>query len=129
MINMQIFKPGEHGRVILTIHLKPLHGTVMQRVRMKVDTGADFTALSKEVVYDLGYDYAWIEKNAITGEKYNMTTAAGDTESVGLIQLPLANILSYEAENWPFRIIISLLAPLVKKTEYFQRNAENEARK
>jgi len=78
----------------------------MQPVVMKVDTGADFTTLSKERLNDLGYDYRWITENAVTGNKYNVATAAGDVEVVGLLQIPLANILGYEISKWPFRVVM-----------------------
>ena len=101
-----IFDFAKYGRVFLPVYLKPHDGTIMELVDMKVDTGADFTTLSKEVLNDLGYDYKWIKENAITGDKYNMTTAAGGIEAVGLIQIPLANILGYEASKWPFRVVM-----------------------
>jgi hypothetical protein len=101
------FELREQGRAILPLYLIPSDGTVMLPVEMKVDTGADFTVLSKVALEDLGYDYDWIMKNAITGEKYNDTTAAGDTEIVGIIQFPLLNLLGYEVKMWPFRVIMA----------------------
>ena len=97
---------SEHGRVFLPIHFMTIDSPVMEAVRMKVDTGADFTTLSKEVLFSLGYDYDWIKKHAITGKQYDISTAAGDVETVGLVQMPLINILGYEAKNWPFRVIM-----------------------
>ncbi|MCL2498852.1 MAG: retroviral-like aspartic protease family protein [Defluviitaleaceae bacterium] len=97
----------KHGRAFLRLDIKPEYDSTMRPVRMKVDTGADFTTLSKITLASLGYDNYWIQKNAITGKKYNLSTAAGDEEEVGLIQLPVVNLLQYEAFNWPFRVILS----------------------
>lgn len=104
MTKMHFFSFAVHGRVYIPVHFKPYGDTIMRAVHMKVDTGADLTTLSKEKLYDLGYDSEWIKENAITGDKYNLITAAGDIEIVGLVQIPLVNILGYEADNWPFRI-------------------------
>ena len=98
---------AEHGRAFLRLDIKPAHDTTMRPVKMKVDTGADFTTLSKTDLVDLGYSYEWVQANAVTGHEYNLTTAAGDIEVVGLVQLPLTNILGYEAVMWPFRIILA----------------------
>jgi len=103
----QCFALEEFGRAHLQLFIKPLDDIVMKPVRMKVDTGADLTTMSKSELYDLGFNYDWIEKNALTGDAHNLTTAAGDTEVVGVVQLPLLNLLGYEAHHWPIRIILS----------------------
>lgn len=106
MFEVKTFEFSKYGRVFLPLHLQPRLGTILRLVDMKVDTGADFTTLSKEVLYDLGYDHTWIKENTVTGDRYNVVTAAGDVEVVGLVQVSLANILGYEVRNWPFRIIM-----------------------
>ena len=98
---------AEHGRAFLRLDIKSANDVIMRPIKMKVDTGADFTTLSKSDLEDLGYDYDWIHGNAIIGDKYNLTTAAGDVEVVGLVQLPLTNLLGYEATMWPFRVIMA----------------------
>lgn len=106
----------------------------MEFVQMKVDTGADFTTMSKENLYTLGYDYAWIKTNAFTGDEYNISTAAGDTEVVGILQIPLINLLGYEATHWPFRIIMDerrdfrnlLGRDLLAGFDYTFRNSANQ---
>jgi len=107
MDNPMCFDLEKHGRAMLVIQIKPSNSVTMEPVEMKVDTGADFTTLSKKVLVDFGYNYDWILENAITGNEYNLTTAAGDTEIVGLIQLPLFNLLGYEVKQWPFRVIMA----------------------
>ena len=97
---------AEYGRVFLPVYIKPYENTVMEATNFKVDTGADFTTVSKKILYSLGYDYDWITQNALTGQQYNLSTAAGDMETVGIIQLPLISLLGYEAAGWPFRILM-----------------------
>jgi hypothetical protein len=96
-----------YGAAVLPLYIKPVGGTAMLPVEMKVDTGADFTVLSKTALALFGYDYDWIKEHAITGDIYNAKTAAGDIEVVGVVQLPLANLLGYEAVKWPFRVIMA----------------------
>ena len=107
MNEIKIFKFEKYGRVILPIYLQPTQGTILKTVDMKVDTGADFSTISKEDLSDLGYDTHWINQNVITGDKYNMITAAGEIVVVGLVQLPIVNILGYEAKKWPFRVAMN----------------------
>jgi hypothetical protein len=102
-----VFNLGKYGRMFLSLDIKPLNEITMKPISMKVDSGADFTTLSKAALAELGYDFDWVLSNAVTGDEYNLTTAAGDTEIVGLVQLPLANFLGYEATNWPFRVVLA----------------------
>jgi len=51
----------------------------------------------------LGYSYDWIKANVAEGEA---STADKRVVKTGVIQLPLINILGYEAKNWPFLILI-----------------------
>ena len=105
---MKQFDFSERGRVYIQIHIKPQDDSTLAPVRFKVDTGADFTAVSKLALISLGYDMDWIRNNAVTfrdGEK--PMTASGDTIDAGYIQLPLVNILGYEGKHWPFQIIMN----------------------
>ena len=52
---MTKFVFGEHGRVYLPIYVKPLNDVTMRPVDFKVDTGADFTTISKARLQLLGY--------------------------------------------------------------------------
>jgi len=94
------------GRVYLPMHFK-LHDKVsMSKLYFKVDTGADFTTISKVELVRMGYTHDWIMRNAVTGDDHNVTTATGDVHPVGIVQLPLVNFLEYEAINWPFRVLL-----------------------
>ena len=101
------FDFAEQGRVYLPVAIKPQERTVMLPVRFKVDTGADSTTISKDVLIYLGYDMDWIKQNVfIFRDEDKPTTASGDRIKAGYVQLPLINILGYEGKYWPFQIIL-----------------------
>ncbi|MCL2621353.1 MAG: retroviral-like aspartic protease family protein [Defluviitaleaceae bacterium] len=101
---MELFSFEERNRVYLPINFKPADDATMQPFRFKVDTGADSSAISKERLYDLGYDHQWILNNLVVDR--SISTADGRTVPSGIIQIPLINILGYEAKNWPFLILL-----------------------
>jgi len=78
----------------------------MDATDFKVDTGADMTTISKKDLVDIGFNKDWIIKNAKRKSDSVMTTATGDTVNAFYIQLPLINVLGYEARNWPLAILI-----------------------
>ena len=97
---------GPFRRVYIPINIKPLDDTTMKPLGFKVDTGADFTTISKENLYALGYTKEWIKENAVVEQGNSTTTATGEVIASGIVQLPLINILGYEAKNWPFGIVL-----------------------
>ena len=99
-----IIKVSELGRVYIPIYFKPLNDITMLGRRFKVDTGADRSTIFKEDLYSLGYNYEWILSN-IT-ERDSIELANKTTVEVGVIQLPLMNILGYECKKWPFIVIM-----------------------
>lgn len=101
---MKKYKFSKFGSVLLPINIKPLDDTVMSETYFKVDTGADSTTTSKSILYANGYDYYWIESNIIN--RGTVITATGDKILSAVIQIPLINILGYEAKNWPFTILL-----------------------
>ena len=107
---MNKFDFSEHGRVYLPIAIKPQDDNTMPTVHFKVDTGADTSTISKMDLMDLGYDLAWIRKNAVKlKDDEKLVTASGEKVDAGSVQLPLINILGYEGKNWPFQIILDEL--------------------
>jgi len=87
--------------------IKPMDDITLSKVKFKVDTGADRTTISKEVLFELGYGMDWIKQNAVVYKDDDKpTTATGDKVDAGFIQLPLINILGYEGKNWAFEIIM-----------------------
>jgi predicted aspartyl protease len=104
---MDKFDFKEHGRAYVPIYIKPYDKITLSDIAFKVDTGADASTISKADLIILGYDLDWIAKNAVVfKEDDKPSTATGDKVNAGYVQLPLINILGYEAKNWPFQIII-----------------------
>ena len=101
---MQQFEYGKFGVVHLPIHFKINHLHKMASIGFKVDTGADFTTISKVDLATLGYDLNWIS-NHITNETA-VITASGDRLTAAVIPIPLLNILGYEAKSWPVTILL-----------------------
>jgi predicted aspartyl protease len=97
----------KYGRVYLPMSIKPKDKITMRYVQFMVDTGADFTTISKSDLLDLGYDKDWIRQNTIAlDEKDKPKIATGEKVDAGYVQLPLINVLGYEGKNWAFQIVI-----------------------
>jgi predicted aspartyl protease len=95
------------GRVFVPMFIKPNDGSTMQAVQFMVDTGADYTTISKLTLFSLGYNADWIRQNMIKiKEDSKPNTATGERINASYVQLPLINLLGYEAKNWAFQIII-----------------------
>ncbi|MCL2171548.1 MAG: retropepsin-like domain-containing protein [Defluviitaleaceae bacterium] len=94
---------SEHGRVYVDIHIKPIDDITMMPLPFKVDTGADISTISKSRLFDLGYTRDWLNANILTDDSIT-TTASGDVVKTAIVQLPLINLLGYEAINWPFLV-------------------------
>ena len=98
---------AEYGRVIASIDIKPMNDIMLYPIDFKVDTGADKTTISKEDLFEIGYNMKWIKQNAIVfKDDEKPTTASGDKINAGYVQLPLINIFGYEGRSWPFQIIM-----------------------
>ena len=104
---MTRFSFSEYGRVYVSIYMKPHDDITLYPIDFKVDTGADFTTISKVSLEELGYDKDWIALNAtVYRDKDKPTTASGEIINAGYVQLPLINILEYEGKQWPFQVIL-----------------------
>ena len=53
------------GRIECIVQIKPYDAYLMEPIRFKIDTGADFSTISKSVLHELGYTEAWIELNRV----------------------------------------------------------------
>ena len=101
---MMLIDYSELNRVYLFINFKPLNSQTMMPYPFKVDTGADTTTMSKEHLYELGYDYEWVIKNIVIRDYAELANKT--IVEVGIIQFPLINILGYECKNWAIMIVI-----------------------
>jgi len=76
MTNLEL---NERGIAICEVYFKPYNDITMSFVRFRVDTGADFTTISKRQIYELGYSKEWLQENMkprqvatlASGEKIN----------------------------------------------------------
>ena len=100
---MEKFDFSELRRVYIPVYVKPFSQTAMKPVQFKVDTGADSTTISKHELYKLGFTLDWIREKSVIE---TASTADGSVFTVGVVQLPVINLLDYEGKNWPFLVII-----------------------
>lgn len=101
---MNTFRLREHGRAYLPIYIKRSIDQTMMPVRFKVDTGADVTTISKVTLRNLGFTKEWIEAHIV--KRTQIITATGDVIESAIIQIPVLNLLGYEAKNWTFSILL-----------------------
>ena len=98
------FTLSDEGRSYLHIYMKPSKYQALSRVQFKVDTGADFTTISKKELVSLGYSYDWIEQNIKEDPYHTLSRAGGKPQPAYYVQISLSNILGRELINWPFYI-------------------------
>ena len=49
------------GRISVSMNVKHQTTKIMTPIKMKFDTGSDFTTISQDDLYDLGYDYSYLK--------------------------------------------------------------------
>ena len=101
---MSKFALSDEGRSYLQIYMKPNKRTTLSRVQFKVDTGADFTTISKKELVLLGYSYEWLEEHMKVDVTHTLSRAGGKPQPAYYIQITVSNILGRELLNWPFYI-------------------------
>ena len=112
MIELKI---PDSGRMLCEINIKRCDSPLMQAFEFKVDTGADFSTISKETLYKLGYNAEWIHKNKKLSEKPTSVASGEEVESY-YICLPVVNIYGLEGKNYPFGILMDKEKILPKPT-------------
>ena len=111
MIKLEI---DNSGRTYCEVYIKPHNSLIMKCVFFKIDTGADFSTISKSVLSDFGYSEGWIEANKIAS-KFGISTASG--EVVASFYVPLnINIYGIESVGHPFGIILDEEISLPKQS-------------
>jgi len=95
-----------NGRAICKVAFQISGGIRMRNIDFKIDTGADFSTLSKKNLYYLGYDDNWIKSNVAEDTTQRTTVASGEQVKTHYVQLPLLNFYGYEAINWPFAVLL-----------------------
>ena len=98
------------GFAFLNIDVKPNNSPSMERVRYKVDTGANCTTIGRKRLSELGYDENWIQSGKLLVGDERPTVASGlpvdDCYEVILPEICIGDWVGY---NWP--VLTSLSAP------------------
>ena len=111
MIEIEI---TEEGRAYCEVYIKPFDSPTMRPVFFKVDTGADFSTISKGVLYALGYTDKWIYENMVSTD-HMTSTASG--EAVASVYVPLViNMYGIEGIDFPFGVLLDEMVPLPKQS-------------
>lgn len=98
------------GFAILDVYIKPHDATVMEKVKFKVDTGANRTTISMKRLVELGYNEEWIKTGKLLEGNDRPTAATGlPVDDCYVIMLPEIHIGGWVGYNWPF--MTSLSAP------------------
>jgi len=103
------------GRIVCTVYLRPYHSPILQDFDFKIDTGADFSTISKDTLYELGYTDSWINKNK-TLMKGITTTATGEEVESYYIRIPFISVYGARGKDYPFAILLDRNEELPKPT-------------
>ena len=108
-------------RMVLRATLKPFAGMLLEPVLFKIDTGADFTTISRKSLSLLGYDEPWIKSN---GKLITTGTSTADGSNVEsyVIKFPLFNLEGLDFKNWPMFVIFNSVCECGKVTHRDYRN-------
>jgi len=106
---------SKFGRIGCEVRIKPYNSYLMRNVTFKLDTGADFSTISKSALHNLGYTEEWIEKNKMPVES-STTVASGEEITSYYVKLPLINIYGIEGTDYPFGILMDKEEYLPKPT-------------
>ena len=103
------------GRVVCNVKIRPYDSPIMRSFEFKIDTGADFSTVSKDTLYTLGYTDEWINDNKKPA-KGSTTVATGEVIESFYVELPLVNIYGVRGRNYPFYILMNKDEDLQKPT-------------
>ncbi|MDR2572395.1 MAG: retroviral-like aspartic protease family protein [Oscillospiraceae bacterium] len=103
----------DSGRIMCEIYIKPYNTSLMKAVEFKIDTGADFSTISKDALYRLGYTSDWIDKNKKPSNR-PISVASGEEIESYYIKLPIINIYGVEGVDYPFGILMDKKSELPK---------------
>ena len=105
----------ESGRIVCNVKIRPHDSPILRVVEFKIDTGADFSTISKETLYALGYTPNWINENKKL-MKGTTSVATGEEVKSYNIHLPFVNIYGAKGINYPFAILLDKDKDLPKPT-------------
>jgi len=111
----------ESGRIECRVSIKSYGAYILKDVVFKVDTGADFSTISKNALHELGYNNDWISENKEFGAT-SASGASGEKLEAYFVRLPVINIFGIEGVDYPFGILLdkeeNLPKPSCRGCEY-----------
>jgi len=99
----------QDGFTFLDMNIRPNNSHAMEKVRYKVDTGANCTTISKKRLAELGYDENWIKSSKLLKGDERPTAATGlPIDDCYVVTLPEIRIGEWVGYNWPFMTSLSV---------------------
>jgi len=93
------------GRIACKVNIRPYDSPILQDIYFKIDTGADFSTISKDTLYDLGYTNEWIDANKKL-LKGTTSVATGEEVETYIVCLPFISIYGARGKDYPFAIFL-----------------------
>lgn len=114
-------KIPDSGRISCSVKLRQQDSPIMRKYRYKIDTGADFSTISKDILHDLGFTDKWIDDNKKLS-KGSTTVATGEEVESYYIEMPMISVHGVRGSNYPLNILMDkeeeLPKPSCKGCEY-----------
>jgi hypothetical protein len=101
-------KIDENGFAFIRVFVKPENETTMLPLSFKVDSGANCTTMSRDMLSMLGYDDDWIKAGKRLEGDERPTVATGEAvDNCYLVILPEIHIGGCVGYNWPVRVSLN----------------------
>jgi len=100
---------------------KPLDNVTLYTLKFKIDTGADFTTVSRSDLLLLGYDESWIKSSGKLVADGTSTADGSKVESY-IIKFPLFNLQGLDFKNWPMFVLFDSICKCGKLAQRDYRN-------
>jgi len=100
------------GRTFCPIYISRFNSAEMIPINFKIDTGADFTTISKSTLCKLNYSLEWIDKNKIPAAT-PASVASGENIPTYFVPLQSISLFGVAGINYPFGVLLDdeILAP------------------
>ena len=105
----------ESGRIVCNVKIRPYDSPILRVVEFKIDTGADFSTISKETLHALGYTPYWIDVNKKL-MKGTTSVATGEEVKTYNVCLPFISIYGAKGMDYPFAILLDKEKEIPKPT-------------
>jgi hypothetical protein len=98
-------KLDDYGFAFINVYAKHENGPTMSPLSFKVDSGANCTTISRNMLSMLGYDEDWIKKGKLLEGDERPSVATGEfVDNCYLVVLPEIHIGGCVGYNWPVRV-------------------------